>query len=133
MPTMSFALVGLLATATQVFGENPGQRSTDTPNPRLRALEAIQSSEAAGSAKNPYARLFRAPDIAKQLEPGSESAEQDGRKRPTPPEVICGLLVSRVDASQDPRIIVPVPEPRVEAKIRRITPEVCLDRTPPKR
>jgi hypothetical protein len=128
---MSLGCTALLQFANPAFAQQPGQVA-DRQEALLDASPAIQSN-APDPVKKPYARLFRAPDITKQLDPQSPSIAEARRSEPPNPEIICGLKVWRVDHSLDPRIIVPIPEPRVDAKIRRITPEVCLSRPAPGR
>jgi hypothetical protein len=128
---ISLGCLALFQLATPAFAQQPGQ-SADQREAPPAASPAIQSN-AAETVKKPFARLFRAPDITRELDPQRQSAlEATGSPAPNP-EIICGLKVWRVDESKDPRIIAPMPERRVEAKIRRITPDVCRTTSDPSR
>jgi hypothetical protein len=127
---ISLGCLALLQLATPAFAQQPGQ-SADQREAPPAAPPAIQSN-AAETVKRPFVSLFRALDIPRQLDPQSPSAEPRRPGAPNP-EIICGLKVWRVDESKDPRIIAPIPQPRVDAKVRRISPGICLSTPDPSR
>jgi hypothetical protein len=128
---ISLGCLALFQLATPAFAQQPGQ-SADQREAPPAASPAIQSN-AAETVKKPFATLFRAPDITRQLDPQSPSAAEARRAVAPNPEIICGLKVWRVDESKDARIIAPMPKPRVDAKIRRISPGICLSTPDPSR
>lgn len=127
---ISLGCLALLRLATPAFAQQPGQSADQREAPP--AASPANQSNAAETVKKPFARLFRAPDLTKQLDPQSPSTEPRRSGAPNP-EIICGLQVWRVDESKDPRIIAPMAQPRVDAKIKRITPGVCLSSPDPSR
>jgi hypothetical protein len=127
---MSLGCIALLQVASPAFAQQPPGQIADRQE-ALSASAAIQSN-AAETVKRPFVSLFRAPDIPRQLDPQSPSAEPRRPGAPNP-EIICGLKVWRVDESKDPRIIAPIPQPRVDAKVRRISPGICLSTPDPSR
>ncbi len=119
---LPLGLVCLLAIAVPGFaaddqGQGPAAQSAQPaaskPTPSL-----IPSS------RNLF-RVFRAP-----ASPGAENRPANAaaeflRAEPQDVEVICGLTVRHVDERNDPRIIIPRRDDHVDARIRRIAPEVC--------
>jgi hypothetical protein len=128
---MSLGCIALLLVASPAFAQQQPGQIADRQE-ALSASAAIQSN-AAETVKKPFATLFRAPDITRQLDPQSPSAAEARRAVAPNPEIICGLTVWRVDESKDARIIAPMPKPRVDAKIRRISPGICLSTPDPSR
>jgi len=116
---MSLGCIALLSTPAPVVAQNSADAAA-----RIGRAGTFQPP-APKSAKNAFARVFRAPDTTKSLGSQPSSAAQPTQPQRLTPEIICGLKVWRVDESHDPRMIAHVPEPRVDAKIKRITPEVC--------
>ena len=119
---LPFGIIGLVATSAPVFA------AEDQAGPAV--AQVAQGSESLpsqsfipSSPTNPFARVFRAQDLTEQER--LRLAAELLRTRTPDTEVICGLTVRQVDERDDPRIIVPRHEQQVDAKIRRIAPDVC--------
>jgi hypothetical protein len=142
-PMLLFGVIGLLVTGSAFaavqnerrFGaagsaSTTGDpvRAADTQVTQLRA-PVFNPSITSKSPKNPFAAVLRPSDTTDQDKLRALIAAELRRRADTSQtEVICGLTVRYVDERQDPRIRVTLPDPDVEAKIRRITPDVCLGR-----
>jgi hypothetical protein len=107
---LALAVVGLLGAAGSPLSADDQSRAANT-----------EVTQGAG----PYARLFRAQDVTEQQQLRARIARELLRADPSRTEVICGLTVRYVDERNDPRIIVPRQDHQVDAKIRRIAPEIC--------
>jgi hypothetical protein len=141
--TLLFCVVGVLATGSAFaaaqdhqpfgaagFGSTTGGpvRAADTQVTQLSA-PVFNPLITPKSPKNPFTAVLRASDATEQDKLRALAAAELRRRANTPQtDVICGLTVRYVDESQDPRIRVTLPDPGVEAKIRRITPDVCVGR-----
>jgi hypothetical protein len=111
---MHVLLGGLLAIAAQV---------TVSEVPRPPAADS--ASDLVTQGKNPYARIFRAPQrgpIARSVPEVPNRQSQDMH-----PRVVCGTVVVPVKPDSDAKMVVSpntgVPQP--EYRIRKIAPTIC--------
>src|SRR5205823_3921826 len=121
-PMLPLGIIGLLATAAPVFAveDQAGPAVAQVP----QGSESLSGqSFIPSSPTNPFARVFRAQDLTEQER--LRLAAELLRARTPNTEVICGLTVRHVGERDDPRIIVPRHDQQVDAKIRRIAPDVC--------
>ncbi|PYR91942.1 MAG: hypothetical protein DMF84_15275 [Acidobacteria bacterium] len=121
---LSLGVIGLLTTATLAFGATDQVRPADPQDTQLPAPAPNQSTIPRSPRKS-FARVFPAPDIAEQQRLRAKLAEELLRADRSDIEVICGLTIRHVDERIDPRIIVPHNDQAVDAKIKRIAPQVC--------
>lgn len=124
MVVLRSMVIGLLVTATPAFGATDQVRPTERPDPQLGA-PAPNQSIIPTSPKRPFARVFRASDLTEQEKLRAKLLAELRRADTQHTEVICGLTVRYVDERSDPRIIMPRRDEDVDAKIRRIAPQVC--------
>jgi len=110
-----FALVTAV-TAAQVEGTQAASAAAATLTPPT-------GRELVNPPKNPIGRLFPVPQTTTLPD---LSVPSTGGVAPNAAdfEVVCGLRVWRVDARQDPRMLLPR-QTAVDAKIRKIAPTVC--------
>lgn len=121
---LALAVIGLLGAAGSPLSAADQSRPADTDVTQgvgsLSRQPLIPSS-----SQNPYARLFRPQDVTEQQQLRARIAAELLRADLSRTEVICGLTLRYVDERKDPRIIVPRQDHQVDAKIRRIAPDIC--------
>jgi hypothetical protein len=121
---LPLAVIGLLVAAGVAFAADEQAGPADTG--LTRGAESLPSrSLIPDTVKKPYARLFGAQDLTDQEKLRARVAAELLRADPSRTDVICGLTMRYVDERNDPRIIVHQQDQTVDAKIRRIVPDVC--------
>lgn len=110
-------LVGSLAMAgAQAAGTRPDPPQNPTPG-----------SELAPQRKQPYTRIFPAPQPNPSTRTFVVPVPQDSIPKPTmEPRVVCGMVVVPVGPGADAKMIRrPTTDPQPDFKIRKIAPPIC--------
>jgi hypothetical protein len=126
---LPFGLVSLFAIAVPGFaaddqGQDPAAH-TAQPGAFKPTPSFIRSSRSLCD------HVFRAPALPGAENRPANAAAEFLRAEPQDVELICGLTVRHVDERNDPRIIIRRREDHVDARIRRIAPEVCRNEPRP--
>jgi len=116
-------LAGVLVLAGSASATGQGAHPTPArpQTPRSHLFDTIPTfgvgKQTNPQTKDPYARLFS---------PGRSAARQAMTAQPKP-RTVCGLTVWNVEPDLDSRSLIRPREPRVDYKIGKLAPPVCVE------
>jgi hypothetical protein len=114
-------LAGLVAPSAQILP--PGPPTLQKARPGDPVARSFRLDSGKPPSKDPYARLF-------SLSPGQSGLGRSNAVealKTTKPKTVCGLTIWNVEPDLDPRSLLRPRGPRVDYKIGKLAPPVCVE------